>query len=479
MAAAGARSSGAGLEAVPFPCPVSAVGRLEVWVKDVDRQLMSAIARDVETCVDTLRQYRKAGEGLGRPALLHIGGGADRKASSATMNGGGGGGGEGGGGAAANDNAGLQSRSGAEPSAKQHTTGGNSPSAAAGKGGGGEGFAAGGKSEPGRGEDQASTAHRPSVQAQLLARSVHWTASVETALSADSSFWPMLSPGDVNSNGHRGNGSAPTVKKPGHELQQILAVVARDVNGWVEELCEPGGLTAYNSLTNTALITQALQQRDVVEQLMQSTPISTSSPSTPPSTTLEGRQRGFASTAGSETASSDVGSGEDRVEGAAGVTEHSPFLWTCHLRHYYTSPSETKAREEGGQEGNSNGHSSDNDKKWAVHDNGEDHQNVEDSIPPPPLIRVGLGPWNVPYGFEYAGTWERLWLTPLSERCLLHAIHSAKVRPWPATILCTYRLEKCSRCALRCYRFRCIAAPVDGFTAQIPQMNGRRRTCEH
>ncbi|CAN0528801.1 unnamed protein product, partial [Scytosiphon promiscuus] len=49
------------------------------------------------------------------------------------------------------------------------------------------------------------------------------------------------------------------------------------------------------------------------------------------------------------------------------------------------------------------------------------------SPPPPPLIRVGLGPWNVPYGFEYAGTWERLWLTPLSERCLLHAVHSAKV----------------------------------------------------
>lgn len=416
MAAAGTRSSGAGLEEVAFLSPVPAVGRLEVWVRDVDRQLMSAIAEDVEFSVEALRQYCTAGGGLGRPALLHIGGGVDRKASSAAMNGGGGG--------APNIN-GLQSRSGPESPAKQHTPGENSPNAAAGKGSGDEGFAAGGRSEPGRGEDQANTTRRPSVQGQLLARSVHWTAAVETALSSDTSFLPLLAPGDVSSMEHLGNGSMSAVKKPGHELQQILALIARDVNGWVEEICQPGGMTAYNSLTNTALVTQALQQRDVVEQLVKEAPISTSPPPTPPPMTLDGRQIELTSTAGSQTAFSNTGSGDDKADGVSEQVELSPFLWTCHLRHYYTSPSEAKARGEEEQESD-NGHPSDSSTRWAVHDN-EGHQDQEESKPPQPLIRVGLGPWNVPYGFEYAGTWERLWLTPLSERCLLHAIHSAKV----------------------------------------------------
>ncbi|CAM9106957.1 unnamed protein product [Hapterophycus canaliculatus] len=400
MAAAGVCSSGAGLEVVPFSYPVPALGRLEVWVRDVDRQLMSAIAQDVEFSVDVLREDSKAGGGLGRPALLHIG-------------------------RAANGNAGLQSRSGTEPAAKQYTVGGNSPAAMAGKGSGSEGFAAGSRSEPGRGEDQASTIRRPSVQGQLLARSVHWTAAVETALCSDASLRPLLPPRDAS--GGRGHESMAAVQKPGRELQQILALVAQNVNGWVEELCQPGGLTAYSSLTNTALVTQALQQRDVVEQLMKATLRSASAPFTSPPTTLEGCQTGLTSTAGSEAATLNIESGEERLDGTAESSEFSPFLWTCHLRHYYTSPSETKAEGEGEQEGH-NGHPSDKGSKWTEYGNGEGHPDPEDSAPPLPLIRVGLGPWNVPYGFEYAGTWEKLWLTPLSERCLLHAIHSAKGR---------------------------------------------------
>lgn len=368
MAAAGVRSSGAGLEVVPFSSPVVAIGRFESWVRDIDRQLMSAIAQDVETATVALRHHGKAGVGPWRPALLYAGtteitAGGSKKVGI-----------------------GVQPRPEAIPSL-------NRPTAS---------------------ESPAGDRNQPSVQAQLLARSAHWTAAVEVALSGTALGISPSQKGDGSSD--RGGETSDALRQPERMLQEILSSILLHVSGWTEDFRQPGGMIAYNSVSTTALVTQALQQRDVLEELLKtaSSPLSATMgsaevrsemPTTPP-----GAPSSLPTT--SSTMSSLPRDGESANLVAA--AEFAPFLWTCHLRHYYT-PQEALAENGLGDQGSSK--------------SGRDEDQEQELVPPPPppLIRVGIGPWNVPYGLEYAGTLERLWLTPLSERCLLHAVHSAKV----------------------------------------------------
>lgn len=400
MAAAGVRSSGAGLEMLPFSSPVLAVGRFELWVRDIDRQLISAIVNDVETAMAALLQRGKPGLGLGgSPLLRHVGGVTERAADSHEVGG---------------SSAGLQMRPGVGASPSQ-------PAAQEGQ----TGAAAG---------EKLSNRRQPSVQGQLLARSANWTTAVEAALSG-TSLGTSQPPAVGSGGGGRGGEVSGITKKPEYMLQEVLSAVLRDVDGWVGELCQPGGMMAYYSLTNTALTTQALQHRDVVEELLKTVSGSTSST---PTATLGG---GLASSApaGSATRSSFLQGRAEESTGGEEASDLSPFLWMCHLRHYYTSPEDAKFHDKGPQQGNAGQDSSNNsitshgDRGGGARSGeggGGDEDPEQDFLPPPPpLIRVGLGPWNVPYGFEYAGTLERLWLTPLSERCLLHAVHSAKVKP--------------------------------------------------
>lgn len=375
LAAAGVRSSGAGVEVVPFSSPVVAVGRFEIWVRNIDRQLMSAIAHDVETATAAVRQHGKAGGAPGCSTLLLAGtagpiAGGNRKLTTSG-----------------------QPMSAVLPSSNQAT-------AAA--------------------EDPVLELSQSSLQARLLARSAHWTAAVEEAFAGTALGTSPLQPGGGSSSG--GGETNDARRKPEIVLREILSSIHLQVNSWTEELCQPVGMTTYNSVATTALTTQALQQRDVLEEMLktmlQSLSATTGSAVRSEISSTTSAAAGDApSSVPTESATASlfpIGRDEQRptIGEPAGF---SPFLWTCHLRHYYTPPAEALSQTGRTHLGSSN--------------NGRDEEQEQEMEhpPPPPLIRVGIGPWNVPYGFEYAGTLERLWLTPLSERCLLHAVHSGKV----------------------------------------------------
>lgn len=359
---------------VPFSAPVVAVGRFEIWVKNFDRQLMSAIAHDVETAIVAIRQH---GNAVGAPcrSALNCTGSPETIAGGITK-----------------ASIGKQSRLGATPSRNQPTAG-ESP--------------AGGGSR------------QPSVQARLLARSAHWTAAVEASFSGAALGTSPSRPrsGTSSREGETNDGA----RKPGSTLQEILSSVLLQTNTWAEELCQPG-VSAYNSVATSALTTQALHQRDVLDELLQATSsspsVTTGSMVQSETATITSAAVGYAppsSPITSPATSSIPKEGDAESANFAETATCSPFLWTCHLRHYYTPPEEALSQNGRAHPSGSNG--------------GRDEDQDRELVPPPPppLIRVGIGPWNVSYGLEYAGTLERLWLSPLSERCLLHAVHSAKV----------------------------------------------------
>lgn len=378
MAAAGVRSSGAGLEMVPFSSPVVAVGRFEIWARNIDRQLMSAIAHDVELATTALRQYGQAGAPQ-RSTLLHAGttgtiAGGNREASN------------------------VQPRPDAVPSSNQ----------------------------PIVADALAGVRSQPSLQARLLARSAHWTAAVDAAL-AGTTFWTSPSQPGGGSSSSRGGQTSDAKAPPENALQEILTSILLQVDRLAEELCQPGGMIAYDSVATTAITTQALHHRDVLEELLKMTPSSLSAirgsavqPETPTATSAAVTDVRSSLRIQSSPISSFPKEGDRESASFTEPAVFSPFLWTCHLRHYYTPPEEALSQEGAHPSGGNSGRD-------------EDQEQEVLPPPPPPLIRVGIGPWNIPYGFEYAGTLERLWLTPLSERSLLHAVHSAKV--WPLRLL--------------------------------------------
>ncbi|CAM9401133.1 unnamed protein product [Ectocarpus fasciculatus] len=405
MAATGVRCCGAGLEMVPFSSPIPAVGRLEIWVRKVDRQLMSAIAEDVEIAASYLRQHQ-AGGGFGHLGLRTGG---------------------------PNAIPGLLQRSGIPSSSNKPAN------TLTGERSGGDPYAVGGDGEGGKTGEQTTTGRQPSVQGQLLARGAHWTAEIESALACTTIVEPLHSTDGDNGGGGAAGVSAATNKPECNKLQDVLESLLRNLNAWSDEFSQPGGLTAYESLTITALATQALQQRDVVEELLQTVSL----PSAIDGQELQAGKTLATSAASGMTPSSPTArstpssvKGHRDREHVIDEEENSlPFLWACHLRHYYTSPEETQSLNGRAQQSSdrqtdnddrSHGAGSGGGTKNAERGGYEDQEDDPVPPPPPPLIRVSVGPWNVPYGFEYAGTLERLWLTPLSERCLLHAVHSAK-----------------------------------------------------
>lgn len=417
MAATGVRCCGAGLEAVPFSSPIPAVGRLEIWVRDIDRQLMSAIAEDVEIAANSLRQHQ-AGGGFGHLGLRTSG---------------------------PNAIPGLLPRSGIPSSSNKPAN------TATGERNGGDPYAVGGDGDGGKSGEQTTTARQPSVQGQLLARGAHWTAEIESALASTTIVEPPSSTDGGNGGGGAAGVSAATNQPEHNKLQDVLDSLLRSLNAWSDEFSQPSGLTAYDSLTITALATQALHQRDVVEELLQTVSLPPSSPPPTPHSAIDGQERQPGKTLATSAASgmtpssptarstpSSVKGHRDREHGIDEEENSLPFLWACHLRHYYSSPEEAQSLN--GRAQQSSDLQTDNDDrsnrgaaggggtKDAERGGYEDQENDSVPPPPPPLIRVSVGPWNVPYGFEYAGTLERLWLTPLSERCLLHAVHSAKVK---------------------------------------------------
>eukprot|EP00752_Nemacystus_decipiens_P006721 g6044.t1 len=367
MAAAGVRSSGAGLEVVSFSSPVLVVGRFEMWVRDVDRQLMSTIAHGVDMATTALRQYGKA-EGASQPsALLHAGPsggivGGNRKISTS-----------------------VQPR----PEATLSSNGA-----------------------------PAGERSQPSLQARLLARSAHWTTAVEAALTGSGLIASKSQPGGGSSTNSYGGEIGDTRNNTETMLQEILSSILLHIKSLAEELSPPGGMPAYESVATTALTTLALQHRDVLEELLKptSSDVSAIGGSTEQFKTFTTASTAVADSPLSSPAQSPAtksfrkgGESTNFAESAA----FSPFLWTCHLRHYFTPPEEALPHKGRADPGGGNSK------------RGEG-QEQEPPPPPPPLIRIGIGPWNIPYGFEYAGTLERLWLTPLAERSLLHAVHSAK-----------------------------------------------------
>lgn len=417
MAATGVRCCGAGLEAVPFSSSIPAVGRLEIWVRDFDRQLMSAIAEDVEIAANSLRQYQ-AGGGFGHLGLRTSG---------------------------PNAIPGLLPRSGIPSSSKKPAN------TATGERSGGDPYAVGGDGDGRKNGEQTTTGRQPSVQGQLLARGAHWTAQIESALACTIISEPLHSTDGGNGGSGAAGVSAATNKPERNKLQDVLEALLLSLNAWSGEFSQPDGLTAYNSLTITALATQALQQRDVIEELLQTVLMPQPSPSPTPPSEIDGQGRQAGKTLATSAASgrppssptarstpSSIKGHRDREHGIDAEENYFPFLWACHLRHYYTSPEEAQSLN--GRVQQSSDLQTDNDDrsdhgaaggggtKNAGRGGYEDQENDSVPPPPPPLIRVSVGPWNVPYGFEYAGTLERLWLTPLSERCLLHAVHSAKVK---------------------------------------------------
>lgn len=444
MAAAGVCSSGAGLETVIFPSPIPAEGRLELWVRDLGRQLVSSIVRDVDVTVKALVAHGQVGHG--RPPLLQIGWSKSRTGdhrSAIAFDGKGGkvtGGGTIGGGGGASDKSestgvsNPQSRGGSALMKQNEGTTATAQTRGIPDNGGGSGR---------KGDIGAGGIPRPCVQGHLLARSVHWTRLVEAALIQGASL-----PATTNSGG-MGSVAVDNPCKTESALQGVHTALLVYLDGWAGELRQPGGMPLYSSITNIALITQALQQRDVVEELLKdfsqsATSMSTTSSDVGGKTTVTAGRAGTAGVTRAQvgdTASTSRASlissssflargvlsrpGLGLADGVVSV-DRFPFAWTCHLRHYHvpaTEASLTNYAEER-QEGNIK------DSESGESGNGEYRRNEEDTgdvPPPPPLLTVGLGTWKVPYGFEYAGTLERLWLTPLSERCLLHAAQSATV----------------------------------------------------
>lgn len=351
MAAAGVRSSGAGHEVVFFSNPVPAIGRFEHWVREIDRQLISAVARDVEVVLNALGKHGNIGPGS--PHQLHVELEAD-----------------------------------ANPSDRVEDTcnGGGAPANVK------------------RGAPKSGS--RPTLQGSLLARGAHWTAAVEAALAGST-------PRSLESvRGSRG--AVPENSKDG--LGILHDSLLRYVDGWSKELREPG-IGAYSSVVNGALITQALYQRDVVGDLLKGL--------YPPSQ-LGNRDVAKGSMSSISTPSL-CGGGQGGGDAKISPPGSFPFIWTCHLRHYSASRAEALTQQKSYLRNRGDG------------DEGDEGDESAIAPAPPPLMKIGIGPWNVPYGFEYAGTMERLWLTPLSERCLLHAVHSAKVT-WPIvnSIVYTY-----------------------------------------
>lgn len=461
MAAIGIRSSGAGLETVPFKSPVPARGRLELWVKDLDRQLVSAIARDVELTLTALVAHGKVG-GPGRPPLLQVG--IEIPSGKGIIGMGDGDGGQSNAGTASSEMAG-----GSDGTSLSHLNSLNDGSAGGaaasptmatpGKTGGaikGGENCIGATNGTGGGNNSKSAGrrHRPSVQGHLLARSAHWTAAVEAAFSSASSSASMGptpgAPPSLNSSAPDSRASLSVARPESSALKEIITSLLLYIDGWAGELRQPGGTSPYFSVSNTALMTQALHQRDVVDALLKASYLT--APTSAPSEI--GARKGTSATpqdsATTQQPSLPKGS---RASDGTGETpgtispSHAPFSWLCHVRHYHVSPAEAALRTsewervDGVADADSREHNSRDthnaglggygDARGRGGGGGEDYDLSADANlrpPPPPLIRVGLGPWDVPYGFEYAGTMERLWLTPLSERCLLHAVYSAKVR---------------------------------------------------
>lgn len=444
MAAAGVCSSGAGLETVNFPSPITAKGRLELWVRDLDRQIVSSIVRDVDTTVKVLVAHGQVGPG--RPPLLQIGWSKSRTGDSpgTTTFGekggrvrGGGTIGEGGSGASVkSENPGishLHSRGTSDSSKPNTGTTATTQNRGNPDKGGGNGPKIDGEAED---------IPRPCVQGHLLARSVHWTRLVEAALIQGISLLAST------------NGVVDNPCESESRLQGVLSALLLYLDGWVGELRQPGSISLYSSITNTALITQAVQQRDVVEELLKVFSPSFALTSTASSdirgktTVATGRadaagvtdsarahdgDTAFISSSSVPLSSSFPARGlmsrtalSSAAEEDAVSADGFPFTWTCHLRHYHVPVAEALLTESaGGRE--------ESTRKYCEiegSDNRRYRRNDEDTgnmPPPPPLLTVGLGTWKIPYGFEYAGTLERLWLSPLSERCLLHAAQSATV----------------------------------------------------
>lgn len=263
MAAAGVRSSGAGLETIVFDSPIPTEGRLESWVRDLDRQLISSLVRDVNFVVEALVAHGQVGPG--RPPLLQvgtsdakpdkyyspIGGGTGGKVmgGGAVARGGGGGGGVGGSDKSESTKISTSpSRSNSTPSRDD----GNPKQGTHGDGGGREDGAASATSEglPGGG---------PCIQAHLLARSVHWTGLVEAALRQK----PPVKNRKVTTVGSSNKGGTDVA------LQIIYASLLAHVDGWAGELRLPGVMRPITATSNAALITQALQQRDTVRELLE------------------------------------------------------------------------------------------------------------------------------------------------------------------------------------------------------------------
>lgn len=444
MAATGIRSSGAGLETVPFESPVPARGRLELWVKDLDRRVVSAIARDVDLTLTALVAHGKVG-GPGRPPLLQIG--IEIASGNGIIGVGDGDGGQPQAGTAASE---KTDGSDGTPlshlnSRKDGNAGGIAASPTMASPGNAGGATTGGKSNK-----ATAKRHRPSIQGHLLARSAHWTAAVETAFSS-ASFSAVMAPTPGArpslSGSALGSGAPPAVVRPESlALKEILAALLLYIDGWAGELRQPGGISPYFSVSNTALMTQALHQRDVVDGLLKASYLIVYPPTTTSIAAGKGTTGAPPDTTTSTSSFPEGGRANDGKGEMPGTISpsHVPFAWLCHLRHYHVSPAEAAARtsewegvdvadaDSGGNNGRDKNSVSLDDygNAGGRGGGGENDDLTTDAStrpPPPPLIRVGLGPWNVPYGFEYTGTFERLWLTPLSERCLLHAVHSAKV----------------------------------------------------
>lgn len=423
MAAAGVWSSGAGLETVRFASPIPVEGRLELWIRDLDRQLVSLVVCDLDNAVKALIAHGHVGPG--RPPLLHINSSGNRASDCTAIEGNGG-------------DPGLSESTETGASQSRGNAGRGNATALTGQNKGldatsptrdildGIGVARE-RTGPGNDGGTAGSMVKPSLQGHLLARSVHWTRLVEAALMQTfETGTPSI-----------GSGGGSTVTTAIEGVHGALLIY---LDGWATELRRSECLTPYASITNTALITQALQQRDVVEELL--TEVSSSMRSASPSTGTEaevGEGGSSGGAAGAPNARFGVPVGSQRVErDFAGTIDartgspasvSMPFSWTCHIRYYHVSPDDAMLREssreilqsDAGDWPGANGAKGGRYRGW------EDDTSEAAPPAPPPFLRVGLGPWSVPYGFEYAGTLERLWLTPLSERCLLHAAHSAKV----------------------------------------------------
>ncbi|CAM9357254.1 unnamed protein product, partial [Choristocarpus tenellus] len=312
VAAVGTISAGGGLETVRFSAPVIMNDRMEEWVNIFDRQLALAVMCDTGCSLVLLQEHAaedKRRDSHNQVPLLHI--------SSPPRN--------------PQESMWLDMLASAEKSG-----------------------AAAGDTTNGRRTSQASSmASSKSVclQGELLARSIHFTSQIELAIA--------------------GGGRSKGCERWEEALDAIGRSLTIHTNGWAEYLSNPSLEDALNTISYTALITQALQHRDTVQLLKDAL----------------------------------------HKTGSQGQQDSLPvidsFAWVCHLRYYFSSPAKAQEVLEA----------------WKKEENREE----EDREPtPPPVVRVSIGPWHTPYGFEYRGTMERLWVTPLSERCLLHTTHSAK-----------------------------------------------------